>query len=146
MKRVVLTGMLLAVVGSVFLVGIPAKPKKTRTVKTAQPQASTPASKPVLVFIHIPEALMPTERGKKYEEPIDAVLKKAGVGSVTGSGTAMKKDGSIGYVGVDANLTDLKKGLPVLKAELTRIGAPKGTRLQYSVGETRVDVGYEEVE
>jgi hypothetical protein len=64
--------------------------------------------------VRIPEQLQPLDRGAKYEDPLDAVLKKERVGEVSGGGTQLSApdaDGkkSIEWVGVDVDLTDFDK-------------------------------------
>jgi hypothetical protein len=88
------------------------------------------------VFVRIPEQIQPVERGAKYEDPLDAALKKERVGEVSGGGTQLSApdaDGkkSIEWVGVDVDLTDFEKGMPILKRELLRLGAPAATVLEY---------------
>ena len=83
---------------------------------------------------------MPIDRGEKYEDPLDEALQKAGFGEVTGGGSQLggpNPDGSphIEWVGIDVDLTDLSKGLPFLKHELKRLGAPQGTTLEFKVGD-----------
>ena len=105
-----------------------------------------PGTSSVFVFVKIPESIMPIERGKKYEDPLDIALKKAGVGEITGGGSQLgepDKNGSptIDWVGIDVDLTDQAAGLPLLKAELKRLGAPQGTTLEYELeGKTTTDV------
>lgn len=105
-----------------------------------------PGASSVFVFVKIPESIMPVERGEKYEDPLDIALKKAGVGEVTGGGSQLgepDKDGSptINWVGIDVDLTDQATSLPLLKAELKRLGAPQGTTIEYELdGKTTTDV------
>lgn len=80
---------------------------------------------------------MPLERGAKYEDPLDAILKKEKVGEVAGGGTQMSdqdKDGkrTIEWIGIDVDLTDFKRGLPILKSGLIKLGVPEGTILEYT--------------
>jgi hypothetical protein len=79
---------------------------------------------------------MPIDRGAKYEDPLDAVLKAEKVGEISGGGTmlAPDKDGrkTIEYVVVDVDLSDFQKGMPILKWELIKLGVPKGTVLEYT--------------
>ena len=89
------------------------------------------------VFVRIPETLQPLERAAKYEDPLNVALKKHGVGEVSGGGSQLSepdKDGkrSIEWIGIDVDLTNFEKGLPVLKRELLRLGAPRSTVLEYS--------------
>lgn len=103
------------------------------------------ASKAQFVFVRIPEQIQPVERGAKYEDPLDAVLKKERVGEVSGGGTQLSAPDANGkknieWVGVDVDLTDFEKGMPILKRELLRLGAPAATLLEYK----RDDKGVEE--
>ncbi len=90
-----------------------------------------------LIFVRIPEQLQPLDRGAKYEDPLDAALKKHAVGEVSGGGSLLSapdKNGkrSIEWVGIDVDLTNFEKGLPILKRELRRLGAPHNTVLEYT--------------
>ncbi len=93
---------------------------------------------PVFVFIQIPEPIMPSDRSDKYEDPLNTSLQQAGLGEVTGGGSQLgeaDKDGErrIQWVGIDVDLNDLAKGLPFLKSELKRLGAPAGTIIEYEI-------------
>jgi hypothetical protein len=98
---------------------------------------ATDQNKSQFVFVRIPEQIQPVERGAKYEDPLDGVLRKEAVGAVSGGGSQLSQpdaDGkrTIEWVGVDVDLSDFDKGMPILKRELLRIGAPSGTILEYS--------------
>jgi hypothetical protein len=89
------------------------------------------------VFVRIPEQIQPIDRGAKYEDPLDALLKKEAVGEVSGGGTQLSAPDANGkktieWVGLDVDLSDFEKGLPILKRELLRLGAPTNTILEYS--------------
>lgn len=91
----------------------------------------------VFVFVQIPESIRP------LEDPLDASLKAANLGEVTGGGSQlgeMRKDGTAGieWVGIDVELTDLERGLPFLKSELLRLGAPATTVLEFNRAGTKV--------
>lgn len=99
--------------------------------------SETASGKAQFVFVRIPEQIQPLDRGAKYEDPLDAALKKERVGEVSGGGTQLsvpdaegKK--SIEWVGVDVDLSDFDKGMPILKRELLRLGAPAATVLEYT--------------
>ena len=92
---------------------------------------------PQLVQVWIPEQIQPLDRGAKYEDPLDAALKKEAVGEVNGGDTQLSApdaDGkrNIEWVGLDVDLSDFERGMPILKRELSRLGAPPGTILEYS--------------
>ena len=91
----------------------------------------------MFVFVQIPESIMPVDRGKKYEDPLDAALKAAKLGEVTGGGSQLgeiRKDGTRGieWVGIDVEVTDLERGIPFIKSELLRLGAPATTVLEFN--------------
>jgi hypothetical protein len=107
------------------------RPKSSSAQTLAGSLAST------FVFVKIPEEILPLDRGEKYEDPLDASLKKAKLGEVTGGGTQLGKEKpngkkSIEWVGVDVELSDFEHGLPFLKSELKRLGAPIGTTLEFT--------------
>ena len=89
--------------------------------------------KPIIVFVKINESIMPIERGSKYEDPLDAALKNAKLGEVTGGGSSLSKEKKIQWVGIDVDLDDQVKGIPFLKKKLLELGAPKGSALQYEI-------------
>jgi hypothetical protein len=101
-------------------------------------QPSGPGShRTQFVFVRIPEQLTPIETGAKYQDPLNAALKREGVGRVSGGGSELSAIGgngrkSIDWAGVDVELSDFGRGLPILKRELLRLGAPPTTILQYS--------------
>jgi hypothetical protein len=105
-------------------------------------------SETTFVFVKIPESIMPIERGDKYEDPLDEALKASSLGEVTGGGTQLDKpnpDGSasIAWVGIDVELSDIERGVPFLVATLKKLGAPKGSALEYRVGEKDIVVPVE---
>ncbi len=79
------------------------------------------------------DAVPPIERGNKYEDPLNAQLKQAGLGEVTGGGSSLNQERKIEWVGIDIELSDLTKGIPFLKVQLGRLGAPKGSTLEYEL-------------
>ncbi len=121
------------------------------TLAVACGRRSSPAEQPapsgndtVFVFVRVPESIQPLDRAAKYEEPLQLALKRAKLGEVTGGGsqlTERKPDGSrdIEWVGIDVELSSLDHGLGFLKQELIRLGAPKGTVLEYERGGKQVE-------
>lgn len=91
------------------------------------------------VFVKVMESIQPIARGEKYEDPLDAALKAADLGEVTGGGTLLSSDKSIDWVGIDVELADLAKGLPVLRRKLIELGVPKGSTLEYEIDGKKVE-------
>jgi hypothetical protein len=85
------------------------------------------------IFVHINESIMPIERGKKYADPLHGFLYAKGLGEVTGGGSSLSETGEIQWVGVDVELVDPEKNLPLLIKKLRELGAPKGSFLEYSI-------------
>jgi hypothetical protein len=81
------------------------------------------------VYVEIPEALDPFSRGEYYEDPLSDALEAAGLGEVTGGGTAFSDDRGISSVGIDVDLTEWDRGLALVRETLERCGVPRGTRL-----------------
>ena len=104
----------------------------------------------LFVFVQIPESLQPIEREEKYEQFLEESLSSTGLGELTGGGAMLSAPDEVGnrkikFVGIDIQLFDSDRGLEFLKFELKRLGAPKGTILEYTLGDvlTQTDI-YEE--
>jgi hypothetical protein len=96
--------------------------------------------KPLFVFIKIPEALETTEREEKYEQSLEESLASTELGELTGGGAMLSAPDNNGhreivYCGIDVELFDADPGLELLKTELKRLGAPRGTILEYTLDE-----------
>lgn len=87
----------------------------------------------VFLYIQIPEKLMPGARENKYAKPINAFLKKNNLGMVTGGGTMVSKSKGIMFVGVDVDVYNPGKAIPLLKKHLRALKVPKGTEIQNTV-------------
>ena len=99
-------------------------------------EANATAADTVFVFVKVPESIMPIDRGEKYEDPLDAALKQEKLGEVTGGGSQLSEPDaegrrSVEWVGLDVELTELARGIPFLKKQLLRLGAPAGTTLEF---------------
>ncbi len=88
------------------------------------------------VFARIEEPLMPLERGRKYEDPLNSALRRAGLGRVAGGGSVQGLDGSIEWISLDLELFDLGLGLEFVRDQLRALGAPKGSVLKFKKGES----------
>lgn len=92
------------------------------------------------VFVKVVESIRPIDRGHKYEDPLDAALKAANLGEVTGGGTSLTKDKKIEWVGLDVELFNVMKGLPFLRRMLVELGAPKGSTLEYEFNGKKIEL------
>jgi hypothetical protein len=89
------------------------------------------SAKRIPAYAQINARIMPMDRGERYEDPLAEALAKNGLGEVTGGGTMQSANGEIDYCGVDIDLFDISKGIPFVCDFLARLGAPKGSKLQY---------------
>lgn len=98
-----------------------------------------------LVYVFLPEALGPIDRGEKYEDPIIDELERLGLGEVSGAGTMLgdeRPDGTRPIVscGIDVDTHDLDGARAALRKLLPSLGCPHGTQLQFEVlGKTLSD-------
>ena len=139
MKSIFLVLLALAVIAAIFLF-FPHQSSAKSSVD------GLPEKPPIFVFVKIHEAIMPIDRGEKYEDPLDESLKKAGFGEVTGGGSQLSepdKDGArhIEWVGIDIDLTNFSNGLPLIKSELKRLGAPANTTIEYEINGQKISEG-----
>lgn len=88
-----------------------------------------------MVFARIEEPLMPLQRGRKYEDPLNRALLQAGLGKVTGGGSVQGTDGTIEWISLDMQLVDLGEALDFVRTKLQELGAPKGSVLKFKKGE-----------
>lgn len=74
--------------------------------------------------------LQPLHRGEYFEDPLDAELRKAGYGEVSGGGTLQDQVGEIEYCDIEVLLKDAPPAsIDLIVATLERLGAPKGSKL-----------------
>jgi hypothetical protein len=90
-----------------------------------QHPAEVPAP-PSVLFVRIPRAEVPEVRGRRYDDLIDRFMRAKGVGKVTGGGGGVDGEGR-DYVGIDVEVTDVAEALPILRARLRALRAPRGT-------------------
>lgn len=100
--------------------------------------SASAADKIINVSVKINDPVTSSDRETKYEEPLDKALKEAKVGEVTGGGNSVTKGGKIEWAGVDIEITDIQKGIPLIKDKLLELGAPKGSSLEYKVGAKKI--------
>jgi hypothetical protein len=84
---------------------------------------------PHLVLARVYEHIEPIDRGDRYEDPLQAVLEKTGIGRVTGGGSQLNELGGIAYADVEIELANLDEALEIVAEALERAGAPQGSEL-----------------
>ncbi|HEV2269263.1 MAG TPA: hypothetical protein VGR92_07380 [Steroidobacteraceae bacterium] len=84
-----------------------------------------------IAVAQIAEAILPVARGSKYEDPLDAALKSAGLGSVNGGGSLLDAQRQVASVDVEIALRDLDGALQFARATLLSLGAPAGSLLLF---------------
>ena len=98
----------------------------------------TPVNSTYFIYVKLPEAMGPLERGQRYEDPIQEKLEDLSLGEVSGGGSQLgdpQPDGTrpIEFCGIDIDVIDLERGLRLLREEMVRLGAPEGTELHYEI-------------
>ena len=93
---------------------------------------------PLFVYIKLPVAIEPLDRGEMFEDPIQQALEAASLGNITGGGSQLSDADdqgkrSIEFCGIDVDLYDVEKGLALLRRELLHLEAPQGTLLLYEL-------------
>ena len=100
--------------------------------------AKTSHENPLFVYIKMPGDIDPEDRWEKFADPLQQALEKNDLGDVTGGGTQFSEPDENGedfveFCGIDVDLYDAVKGLPLLRRELVRLQAPPGTTLLYEL-------------
>lgn len=95
------------------------------------------------VYIKIPLAIQPMDRGERFEDEIDDALSAEGLGEVSGGGSLLGNPGpdgrrSIEFCGIDVDTDDREAALKVLRNLLPGLGAPPLTELHYTANGQRL--------
>lgn len=94
-----------------------------------------------LAIAHLNERAQPIERGERYEDPLDGLLRERDLGAVTGGGTQLGELGEVEYCEIEVELVDASPAnLELVSMVLERMGAPKGSRLVVDGSETAFGV------
>jgi len=84
-----------------------------------------------MIVVTLNAKLQPMDRGEHFEDPLDAVLRKTGIGEVSGGGTLQEKSGEIAECDIEISLSSTPdKAVPVIISKLEELGAPKGSKLR----------------
>ena len=89
------------------------------------------------IYIKIPDAIQPLDRGAVFEDQIDAALEPRELGHVSGGGSLLgnnRPDGTrpIEFCGIDVETTDRVAVLEILRRLLPDLGIPLATELHYT--------------
>lgn len=87
---------------------------------------------PSFVIATIKEPLEPLERGDKYEDPLNAALKRKRIGIVTGGGTQTNERFDVVSADLEIELADLDGALEFTRQKLLSLGAPKGSKIHFT--------------
>jgi hypothetical protein len=89
--------------------------------------------------------LMPIDRGDVYEDPLDAAIKSADLGEVTGGGTELDENGEAAFCDVELKIFDrTPENLNRVVKALEELGAPKGSKLLLEGSTREVEFGVNE--
>ncbi|MBB3210525.1 hypothetical protein FHS27_006372 [Rhodopirellula rubra] len=93
------------------------------------------------VWITIPEAIQPLDRGDRFDLPLVDELEAANVGDVVGGGSLVR-DGTIAECNIELEIADIETALPIIRRVLRAGNAPSGTTIQQRSPEL-IDYSYD---
>jgi hypothetical protein len=100
---------------------------------------------PDVIVATLNARIQPMHRHERYEDPLDAALKKYNVGEISGGGTMQGAGGEIELCDVEIQVTNTStETIALISQTLERLGAPKGSRLSVSGVEQPVPFGVNE--
>ncbi|HUS35090.1 MAG TPA: hypothetical protein VM680_07025 [Verrucomicrobiae bacterium] len=83
-----------------------------------------------MIVARLNDRAQPMDRGELYEDPLFEFLEEQGLGSVSGGGTLMGKNGEIEFCDVEILAKDNSAGtIKKVITTLESLGAPKGSKL-----------------
>lgn len=100
------------------------------------------SSEPIRAYARLNARLRPMDRGELYEDPLQEALGEAGCAEVVGGGTQLAEEGEIAYCGLDIDISDPGRAVPLICATLERLGAPRGSVLSYEADGTTHEVPF----
>ena len=96
----------------------------------------------VYVIARLNDRAQPLDRGDLYEDPLDEVLQRAGVGSVTGGGTQLGEDNEIEFCDIEIQVTaPLDDVMLLICSTLESLGAPIGSKLILESEDREIELG-----
>lgn len=82
-----------------------------------------------VVVARLYEHIEPLDRGRRYEDPLDAALRERRLGEVTGGGSQLGHLGEIDFADIEIRVINLDDALSVIVGALEQSGAPVGSQL-----------------
>jgi len=84
------------------------------------------------VTARIWEPIEPIARGERYEDPLQAALQAAQLGTVDGGGSQLTKLGEVQFAELELHLANLDAAIDLVQRVLEEAGAPQGSELRFS--------------
>ena len=78
---------------------------------------------PIMAYAKLNARLRPMDRGGLYEDPLQEALEADGFAEVVGGGTMLQESGEVDYCGIDIDLRDVERGVPMICATLDALAA-----------------------
>jgi hypothetical protein len=106
---------------------------------------ASPKNSQEMVIVQLNARLQPISRGEFFDDPLDDVMEKEGLGEVSGGGTMLAESGEIDYCDIELLIPLVtEEAIVRLTSALELLGAPKGSKLTItSTGEVR-EIGKDE--
>ena len=83
------------------------------------------------VTARIWEPIEPIARGERYEDPLQAELERAKLGSVDGGGSQLTKLGEVLFAELELHLANVDAAVDLSKRVLEQAGAPQGSEFRF---------------
>ena len=84
------------------------------------------------VTARIWEPIEPIARGERYEDPLQAALQAAQLGTVDGGGSQLTKLGEVQFAEIELHLANLDAAVALAIRVLEEAGAPQGSELRFN--------------
>jgi len=84
------------------------------------------------VTARIWEPIEPIARGERYEDPLQAALQAAQLGTVDGGGSQLTKLGEVQFAELELHLANLDAAVDLATRVLEEAGAPQGSELRFN--------------
>ena len=96
------------------------------------------------VYVMLPLQIEPDERQARFGDQLDAELRLAGIGYVSGGGQLLSAPDDAGerevlFCGIDIDTIDIESTRELLRLHLPELGCPAGTCIQFGDWQDRFD-------